>query len=349
MKNGKKLLACISGGLLLASLLQCGSETGQEAETVRIPVQIAEVTQSEISTPVVTSGLLSSKNQVRLSFKIGGIVDKIYVGEGQQVKEGRLLASLKLPEIQAQVEQASSALEKAKRDYERVKNLYSDSVATLEQLQNSETAVTMAASGLEIARFNLRHASINAPSGGRILKRFVETNEMVRPGDPIIYFGSTSGDWVVNAGVADRDIVRLEIGDSARLSFDAYPGKIFRAEVSEISGAADPMSGTFEVELRMKGNKNRLMSGFVAEVEIFPSKTVTCYLIPATALAEADGDRGAVYRLNTDGNSVSKQAVRIWKILDNQVAIHSGLKTGQKIAADGAQYLSDGAAVQIVN
>ena len=79
------------------------------------------------------------------------------VKEGDRVKKGQLLDTLKSTEIAAQVQQVNLALEKAQRDYQRASKLYKDSVATLEQLQNAKT-------GVDIARQNLQQAPAIEPN-----------------------------------------------------------------------------------------------------------------------------------------------------------------------------------------
>ena len=80
----------------------------------------------------------------------------------------------------------------------------------------------------------------------------MEENEMAGPGYPVFLFGSTAGNWIVRINVTDRDRVRLHAGDTAVIRLDAFPGESFPAEVSELANAADPYTGTFEVELMLK-------------------------------------------------------------------------------------------------
>ena len=88
---------------------------------------------------------------MKLSFKTGGIVGKIFVREGDRVRKGDLLASLDLLEINANADQAKIAYDKAVRDYIRAENLLKEGATTLEKKQNAETAMNMAENSLEIA------------------------------------------------------------------------------------------------------------------------------------------------------------------------------------------------------
>jgi multidrug resistance efflux pump len=135
-----------------------------------------------ISRSIAAYGLMATKNESRLSFKVGGVIRKIYVKEGQSVQRGQTLASLDLTEIDAQVSQAKSNVEKLKRDVERIERLYNDSAATLEMVQNSKTAYDVANENKSIAEFNREYATIKAASSGKILKKFLNEGELTGPG-----------------------------------------------------------------------------------------------------------------------------------------------------------------------
>jgi multidrug efflux system membrane fusion protein len=334
-------------GVLL--VFGCGSKEAGNDEDQGIPVRTAGIVREAVSVPIHTSGKLASSSEARLSFKVGGIIGRIPVDEGQSVGRGELLAEIKGEEIDAQVAQARSGFDKAKRDLERIRRLYQDSVATLEHLQDAETGLTVARAQLEIAEFNRTHASIYAPTEGKILKRFVEPNELVGPGTPVLLFGSNGGKWTVRAGIADRDVIRLELGDSAEVCFDAYPDMRFPARVVEIGKAADPLSGTYEVELALDDPGARLVSGFVAQVDIYPAMCQELFVVPIEALVEADGEKAYVYVPDESGKTARKRAVTLGCLIGEKVAIRAGLEHVQQVITEGAAYLTDKAAIRIVD
>ena len=120
--------------LSLLILAACGkkdhsAETNKPAPDTSIPVKVVDVSSEVISVPVQVSGIVSASNEARPAFKTGGIIARILVEEGAFVRQGQLLATLNLTEINAQVQQANEAVSKSKRDLTRAKNLYADSVA----------------------------------------------------------------------------------------------------------------------------------------------------------------------------------------------------------------------------
>ena len=334
-----------------ALLTGCGRDAGAgaaDSSNASTAVRIAEVTSRTQALPIRTSGRLAGKAEIKLSFKIGGIVERLFVDEGFRVRQGARLARLNLAEIDAQVTQANSGLEKARRDLARAEGLYSDSVATLEQLQDARTAVEVAEAALKIASFNRTHAEIVAPASGRVLKRAAEAGEMVAAGQPIYLFGAERGGWVVRIGVADRDIVKLAVGDSAELVFDPYPGHIFKGWVTEVADAADPLSGTFEVEVSVDDPGRRLKSGFIARVDVFPSMEEAYHVIPAEALLEADGQEGLVYVYDEASGAARKTPVHIARVLDEEIVVSEGLRVGDRVVTDGVGFLKGNGQVRVV-
>jgi|WetSurSiteA1Bulk_404760.scaffolds.fasta_scaffold00773_3 membrane fusion protein, multidrug efflux system len=327
--------------VMLVPLSSCRQKAPKETATERSRVKVAAIRHEKMNLPVTSSGIVVPSQEIKLSFKTGGIIARINVEEGTRVNKGEVLATLNLSEIEAQVNQVTNAYEKSIRDYNRARNLYADSVVTLEQLQNAETAMNVGKASLEAAAFNLEHSRIIAPDNGTILKKLAETNEIIAPGYPVFLFGTSGTGWKIRTGLADRDFVRISRGDSARVTLDAYPGMVFRAAVSRLSEAANPATGTYEIELDLERTSHKLASGFVANLEIFPVTTDSCFYIPIEALVEADGTNGYVFTV-TDSMTVSKVKVNIVRINKSSVAVSGGPGLTGKVVADGAAYLSDG-------
>lgn len=327
----------------------CSKKEEESSEIKKIPVKTETIKMIDYTPVITTAGKVYSNSEMKLSFKTGGVIKKVYVEEGKQVNAGQVIASLDLSEIDAQVTQARDAFQKAGRDFERIKNLYEDSVATLEQFQNATTGYSVAKSNLEIAEFNLKYSKITAPAAGKILKKLAEENELVGSGYPVILFGDTGADYLVKIGVTDKDLVKLSAGDAAKIEIDAYPGIIFTGRLTTIGQFADPHSGTYEVEISVDSKDYKLASGFVARVSIFPSVKEKVSMIPADAVKEADKKTGIVFRLKGNDGSVEQVQVMICGIADNSVLVSSGLNEMDEVITEGAAYLTNRSKVTVIN
>lgn len=346
MNTKSVLILTFMLALLIAS---CTKEAPQVAASEQIVcVKTEALVETTAALPVQCSGILSTKHTVKLSFKTGGIISRIYVNPGSSVKKGQLIASLDMTEITSQVNQAQLAFEKADRDLERVKNLYKDTVATLEQFQDATSAYEAALENMNIAEFNKRYSSITAPANGKIIAKLSEEHELVGAGMPVLIL-SEQGDneWVVRAGISDKDIIRIKNGDKAEAFFDAYPGYSFPALVTQISEAADPMSGTFEIEVSVDPQSERLINGLVAQVKIIPQNSQLVTLVPPEAITGADGKNGYVYVVKTTDTTAQRVPVTIAYLQNNKVAVIEQINKMGQVITKGASYLEDGSKLNI--
>jgi multidrug efflux system membrane fusion protein len=348
-----RLSSAVLAGIVLLTLAACSAkdapvDTPAEEEEA-IPVRTAPSTSGPAGPSIGTNGLIASEDEMRLSFKTGGIIRRLAVREGDVVRKGQLLAELELAEVGAQAEQADQAAAKAERDLERGERLHADQVISLETLQNLRTQAAVARAGRKAARFNLGYSTIVAPRDGRVLRRLAEEREFIPPGQPVVVLGSAARGHVVRTGLADREIVRVALGDIAEVRLDAYPDRVFPATVSEVAAAADPRNGLFPVEVRIAPETGVVLAtGLVAKVDIVPaaSRRSTLTHIPIAALIEGRGDQASVFVL--DGAVARKRAVTVAFFNGERVALTTGLKPDERVITEGALYLQDGDRVRIV-
>lgn len=321
----------------------------QQEQEELIPVTVADVRQMSATLPLSVSGILTSAGEQRLSFKVGGVIKRILVEEGDLVKPGQLLAELDKTEIDAQVRQAQEALKKAERDLARVEGLYRDSSATLELLQNATTGRDVAKETVRIATFNQQFAEIRASRPGKIIKKLANEGEVTGPGMPaLVLFETGPNDWVVLVSVSDRDWARLSMGMPAKVVLDAYEGEVFDARVSDLAVAADPGNGLYPVELRLATKGKRLAPGLFARVEIAPAKAGVYTTVPIEALVEGAGKEAFVFALQPDGTGVKKLPVTVAFLENNQAMITAGLEGINAVVTAGAPYLTEKKRVKVV-
>ncbi|HYM33922.1 MAG TPA: efflux RND transporter periplasmic adaptor subunit [Steroidobacteraceae bacterium] len=338
--------------LLAIAAIVTACARSNESEAVRAaPVRVVEATSGPAAPTLRTNGILVNKDELRLSFKVGGVVSHINVQEGQRVKRGQRLAEIEQAEINAQVEQAKQLSEKSQRDVARAEKLYADHLISLGQLDDLKTQAAVSKAALQSAEFNWGYASIVAPQDGTILRRLVQERELVAAGAPVLVLGAQERGYVVRVGLADREIVQVRIGDAAEVELDAHPDEKFAAQVTEVASGADERSGMFQVELRLQPTKLRLASGLVAKVALTPSSALDAkkVYVPIAAIVEGDGRRASVFILNgVNGSQVAKRrSVDVAFIDGVDVAITQGVAVGDKVITDGALYLQDNEPVYV--
>ncbi len=326
------------------SLFACGKkEVSQGKIDETIAVRLVPVETIVMPRNILASGVVGSASEARLGFKIGGIIEQIYVEEGQNVVQGQVLARLNMTEIAAQVAQSQEGFAKAERDLGRVRNLYTDSVATKEQLQNAQTAFSVAQQNTKIATFNQSFAEIRASMTGKIVKKMMNEGEVVGAGTPVFFVvANTTNDWVVNVGLADRDWARLKIGDKAKISLDAYPEQTFEGKITQLAETADLQTGTFEAEIRLVPPQGiKLAAGLLAAVELMPIQEKAQTVIPLSALVESNGRNGVVYTVDNQ-QIAQKINVKLAYLAGEKVVVEQGLENIKNVVSAGSPYLSAG-------
>lgn len=332
--------------LILAACNSSDARPAAAPDAVRA-VRTAQVTLDSTAQPVTGTGVLAARDEVQLGFKIGGIVQRISVREGETVARGQAIATLDLREIDAQVAKATSAAAKAERDADRARTLYRDSVATLAQMQDAITAAEVANADLETARFNRQFAAIVAPTAGTVLRRHAEPGELISPGTAVVTLASASGGRVLRVGLSDRDLMRVRLGLPATVRFDALRERTFDGTVREVAAAATPGTGTYAVEIALPSAAS-LATGLVGRVEIATTIGNRTALVPIEAIVEADGDRATVFTVDSTRARVRRVPVTIAYLRGASVGIRGALDPAARVVTDGAAYLDDGTTVKVV-
>lgn len=337
--------------LSMATLAACDKPAPQPESPVATPVSIIAVSHDSIVQPVVATGTYGPRDEVPLAFKIGGVVSRVLVDEGAQVRRGQVLATLDLREIEALVAKARVAVDKAARDQARLERLYADSVATLAQMQDATSAADAARADLASALVNREYATITAPASGVVLTRQVSAGSTTAAGMTILTLGSNERGRVMRVGLPDRDALRMKNGDRAVAQFDAIPGKMFNGRVTLLGRAADARTGTYVAEVALDA-ADALPAGLVGRVTLSPQAGALATLVPIDALVEANEDSAVMYTASADKAPIAERhAVRILFLSGERVAVRTDATASalSRVITRGAQYLAADMPVRIVN
>ncbi|WP_410222419.1 efflux RND transporter periplasmic adaptor subunit [Pedobacter sp.] len=315
-----------------------------------IPVKVETLQTENIKQVITVSGQFSTDDETILSFKNGGVIKKIYVKEGDAIRKGQLLAAVSENEISTQANQLKLAFQKAERDYNRAQKLFRDSVATLEQMQNAKTALDVAKQQLNAVNINVGYVEIRAQKNGYILRKIANEGQVVGPGTPVLQVnGAGQSNWILKAGLSDKQWAALKIGDRAEISTDALPGKIFNAILSRKAESIDPSNGTFGIELKVQDAAVKgLASGLFGKAKVFPTLSLTQYSIPYDALLDANENEGYIFITN-DKRTAKKIKVSLGALQQNRVVITGGLGQAKAIIVSGSAYLEDNSKIKVLN
>jgi HlyD family secretion protein len=307
------------GAILLVVLLLALSKAGVfGAKESGTEVEIATVGEITIVETVSATGKIQPEIEVKISSEVSGEIIELPVKEGQVVKKGDLLVKINpdlytsgfnrtvsnLSGTKAGLQQADAQLREAKANYDRNKSLFDKGIISKSEWDkvvssyavakaNKQSAyynVQSAAATVNEAKDNLGRTTIYAPADGTISMLSVELGERVlgtqqMTGTEILRVANLNN-MEVEVDVNENDIVKVSVGDSARVEVDAYLKKQFKGLVTSISNSASAgltadQVTNFKVKIRiLKESYQDLLEGKPATYSPFrPGMTATVDII----------------------------------------------------------------------
>lgn len=289
-----------------------------------------------------------------------------------------LLLAGALPEERQQaanaVAQAKAALDQALTETERMRSLYAMGAIAKQQLDVAETQLRMARTtydsarqqqtivndgpraeqirtvqaqaagaeaGLAAARVRVRDLILTAPFAGTIVQRMVEPGESVSPGIPSFLLAQLD-EVHVELAVPERHRAALRVGQTASVTVDSLPGRMFTGRISEISPGASAVSRSFLVKVRVPNRERMLQPGMFARGTIVTGSRPSVLQISERAVMTTAG--GPVIFVVKDGQAV-RRAVTLGDRQQGLVEVKSGVQVGELVVVEGQEGLTDNQAV----
>ncbi len=327
--------------------MSCG-ENGQakdkEETAVLIPVEVAEVSQDDISAFLTGTSTLEAEEEAEVVAKTSGIVEKIFVEEGMFVKKGQILVQLEEDMLAIEMEKARADLNKLENDFERNKELFQKNLISKEEFQSVRFQYDAQKAAFEKTKLNLAYASIRAPITGVVAKRHIKTGNMINLNQPVFTIVGFD-ELIANLYVPEVDMKKVSLKQLAELTFDASNGTVFNGFVDRISPIVDPNSGTVKVTIAVRDGKSHIKPGMFARVRIIYDTRQNILLVPKQAVITEDGS-DLVYAIQ-DSMAV-KKSVKTGYSSESMVEIVDGLNLGDQVVVVGQNGLKDSSKVEIV-
>ena len=303
MKKGHLVMAAT----VLMALCGCGEKKQATVEqTVRVKVQ--EIHAEAVNGEQGFSGTIEEASGASLSFAAAGTIKRIYVDEGQMVRQGQLLAELDPTTLQN------------------------------DQLKSAVAQEAM-------ARKTLSDTKLHAPFSGYISSKNAEMGQNASPGMPVLKLVSI-GSVKVKISVPEDDIQRIQKGSSMKIMVPALGNREFEGRVTERGVSADPRSRTYEVKASIQNHDGQLLPGMICQAFTNYMQGSTGVFIPANLVQLDSNNKTFVWVVN--GEKALKREIIISKETAQGAQVSYGLVAGDKLIVAGQQKVSNGMKVEIV-
>lgn len=335
------------------------SDSRDTAKVLELPpVLVQSVEIRDVMDEIDATGELVPKAHATIAASVPGEVTQIRALEGDAVDEGQVLLEidplrrkLEVADSEARVAETRAHLAEKERNQERIRNLNLQDAASRAQLDEAETAVSLARSRLAaaeahlgLAQHTLSDATVVAPFSCLVARRHVSEGEYLSVGQPLFELVSLNP-VEVEFQVAEVDSARIRLGQIVEVSVAPYPDEIFSAQVTMISPTIDPQTRTLRVKGELENLDGRLRPGLFAHIDLGVSLRRNRLLVPEEALLRrAEGT--ALFRL-IDGDRVERIMVQPGIHLDSWVEVEGNLFPGDRVVVRGQRRLVDGGAVSL--
>ncbi len=334
--------------------------------------KLAQIRSEAVQVSVVPVGGVTAPGKVeananRLShvvLPVPGHIMTVLVKIGDFVREGQPLFTLESADLdaavsgyqqaQASVTQAKSAVAKAQRDLDRVKDLYEHGANPQKEVFNAEamlvqaqTAVEQNQATIEQARRRLQilgieggkygqRMTINAPIPGKVLELSVVNGEFRNDlSAPLMTIADLSSVWVTS-DVPETSIRFIRTGEPMSIELSAYPSETFRGRVALIGDTVDPQTRTVQVRAELSNPNSRLKPEMFGNVQL-AERSESRPTVPVVAVIATAG-KSMVWREIKKG-VFERVAVTTGVQVGDRIAILEGLNASDRVVVDGVMLL----------
>ena len=351
----RRVLAGAAAGLVLVGAIAIGQQKrGNTTRQLESYTVVADA--GSLPGVVNATGELEAEKRVNVSPKRQGVIDALYVEEGDLVVKGQPLALMdsgdlqdRLSELNANLRSTKAQLSRSRSELERNQSLYRQRAISLSDFNTVRSTFLVDQSAVEAARQRLKARKVEkqelivrAPFSGVISQRYADPGSFVTPTTTAsATAGATSSSIVelaqgleVVAKVPESDIGRIRLGQGASVRVDAFPDRSFPSRVKRITPRAIKVNNvtSFDVVLRLLEPPGALRIGMTADVGFQTGQIQAKTLIPTVAVVTEDGRPGVL--LVGEGNQPKFQPVELGISSGKSTQILSGLTSGTRVFID---------------
>lgn len=346
----------------ISVLSSCSSKPNQGKEEAKVRVKIYYPAISSRN-EIFISGMVSAKQTAVISTKVMGYIEKIYVKQGDVVKQGQTLVVINSSDLKAKEAQAQAALveaeavqKDAQRDYQRYKTLHEQESVSDKELENvtlkytsTKAHVQMARQGLKEVRSQLAYTNIKAPFSGVVTQKTVDEGNLANPGMPLLNV-EQSGEMNVTASVPENYVTSIHVGDKTKIDINAAHVKI-SGTISELSPSATMTGGQYGMKISISENdKSKLRAGMYAGIHLSnhsAEDVAPQTLVKKSSIITKDQLTG-VYVADKD-NRALLHWVRLGNEIGDQVIVLSGINQTDRVIESTKAKLYNGRKVIITD
>lgn len=341
--------------LLPALLTACTpAESSVQATAIR-PVKLFEVVQLEGGDFRTFPARVSANSRAELSFRISGELTDLALVEGQQIRQGSLLAKLDDRDAHNNLMTREAEHELLAADFQRKTELLKRKLISQAEFDSTQAQLKSAKAALAAARDQLSYTKLIAPFSGTVAKRLVDNHQIVQANQGILTLQNNNlldvSIQVPEAMAASLNTYVQQQNFTAKVRFSALAGMEFDAKFKEYSTQVTPGTQAYEVVFSLPQPKDiQLLPGMSAELTLALVKTpgqTASAIVPVTAIDKRDQDgQVQVWVYQSQSGEIKPTAVTLGRVTSQGIEVLGGINKGDLIVSAGVSQLTDGMKVK---
>lgn len=299
-------------------------------------------------------GSFAPAEGIAVANELDGTVTKIAFESGARVSQGDLLVQLDISTEQAQLASAEAGADLARLNLKRAQDLRAKDTNSQADLDVGEAQARQTVANADAIRAVIAKKTIRAPFAGRTGIRQVNLGQFIKGGTAIVPLQALDPIYL-NFALPQQDVTGLTVGQTIRVTVDAYPGQVFEGAITALNAKVDDATRNLQVQATLRNADEKLKSGMFATVDVLLPKKDSYVTLPQTAIVyNPYGNAVYVAEKSTEGTNggalVARQRfVQMGDTRGDQIAVLTGVKAGEEIITSGQLKLRNGAAIEINN
>ena len=293
------------------------------------------------------NGTVEAVQEAFISPETNGQITRIFVEEGERVKEGELMAKLNTSVIESNIEEVKTNLELARETFQKQKRLWEDSVGSEMQYLEAKNRKETLENRLETLQEQLDMSEIRAPFDGIVEEISQKAGELGTPGIQLLHLVNLQK-LKVEAELAEQYMAYVNEGDLINIRFPAYPDLVKTVPITRKGSVIDKESRTFAIEARINNYDEKLKPNQISIVNVRDYMNDSALVVPANVIKQdMQGDYVYILQDEEDVKVAHKVYVTTGRSYNNETMVQEGLDVGQEVITSGYTQVSEGSRVQV--
>ena len=299
---------------------------------------------SEIRDRINLPGNIEPWTRLELMAKVAGSITEVLVKEGDEVKEGDILARIESSDYEIALQKAEAAYKYAKADYQRDKKVYDKGVIPTAELDRKETSLITAKTELDNARLQLSRCTIKAPMDGIVRRLDAKVGLLLSVADPVAEILKIDKVKAI-VGIPESDVPAVRQLDEIQLTVQALNNLMVTGKKYFLSPSPDTAARLYKLELEVDNSSREILPGMFIRAEIVKNSIPNAIKVPLYSVISRNNEQ-YVY---VDVDGVAKKKNVELGIMENwMVQVTKGLESQDRLIIEGHRDVESGQKIKVV-